>query len=206
LKSIREQRSAPTGLAHVAIGTVSAIPYKGLVFLGGLVESVPPFSRAALSHLCLRPSDLADFSRLCDIMQTSQEYRGFVVKLVDANPHKPKPKVRFDESWETLVLGLASSVIGLTMLSVVVMCFMGRRVNGLTDERIAGWNRDNTPIKYPAPNRASAIAAVAGECLGLAGIVLGRWRRMATSVLCVLGTLICLLDMLVFYVHVFVAT
>ncbi len=86
------------------------------------------------------------------------------------------------------------------------MCFMGRRVNGLTDERLAGVNRDNQAIKYQAPSRASAIAAVAGECLGLAGILLGRWRKMATSVLCVLGTVICLLDMLVFYVHVFVVT
>jgi hypothetical protein len=137
-------------------------------------------------------------------MHTAPGYRDFVVRLVEANPHTRKPKPRFAESWETRALGLASIVIGSTMLSVVALGLMGVHINGLHDERFARSPRTGLTVKYQVPNRNGALAAVAGECLGVAGIVLSGWRRTRTPLLCLLGTVICLVHIVATLTHALV--
>jgi hypothetical protein len=136
------------------------------------------------------------------MMETGHDYRQLIVKLIDANPRTAKPKVRIQESWETLVLGLASTAIGFAALTVVILGMRHREVSGLIDKRPVAWDRYGAATLYSyAPTWQSALATVAGECLGVVGIMLGRWRRQATSILCVLGTAVCLLHMILFYVH-----
>ena len=136
------------------------------------------------------------------MMETGHEYRQLVVKLIDANPRTAKPTVRFQESWETLVLGLASAAIGFAALMVVILGIRHIQVSGLSVVKLAALTRKGDAIHYLAPSWQSALATVAGECLGVAGIIVGRWRRQSTSILCVLGTAVCLLHMIIFYVHV----
>jgi hypothetical protein len=135
-------------------------------------------------------------------MQVSDGYRELVMKLVSAKSEPAGSNVRVHESWETLVLGLVSTAIGVGVLIVALYGMRNIRVEGFNVEKPTARYNGNTPIQFLAPSWQSALAAVAGECVGLIGIVVGRWRRSAISILCVLGTVICLLHMVLFYVHV----
>jgi hypothetical protein len=137
-------------------------------------------------------------------MQTGHEYRRLVVKLIDANPRTNRPSVRFQETWETLVPGLASIAMGLALLIVACLGMQAvyasqHLVNGSAQGRSAA-------ASYFAPNWQSVVAAVAGECLGLAGLIAGKWRRETISIVCVLGTAVCFLQMILVCVQVLLLT
>ncbi len=134
-------------------------------------------------------------------MQAGYEYRHFVVKLVRADSPTHSPKARFQESWETLMLGTVSTAIGFAVLLVVLWGMNGKRLEWWHVERAAIRAGVELPVVYLMPNRFCAVAAVVGECLALAGILLGWWRRAATSLVCVLGIVICLLPMILFCAH-----
>jgi hypothetical protein len=137
------------------------------------------------------------------VMRTDPEYRKLIAKLIAVNPGTVRPKMRFQESWDTLVPGLASMAIGLALLIVVCLGIRGIDVSGFHERKTAGWRGGPSGdfIKYAAPTWQCAIAAVAGECLGLIGLAVGKWRRESISIVCVLGTAVCLLQMILFAVH-----
>ncbi len=131
-------------------------------------------------------------------MQTGHEYRHFVVKLVSPDTPTHPPNTRFQESWETLLLGTASTAIGFAVLLVVLWGMRGKRLDWWHVERAAIRAALELPVLYLVPNLQCAVAAVVGDCLGLAGILVGWWRRSATSLVCVLGIVTCLLPMILF--------
>jgi hypothetical protein len=136
------------------------------------------------------------------MMLQGREYRQLVVKMIEANPRTVNPKRRFQESWDTVLFGLTSIVIGVAILITPLrgtwkVYWSGSRAEKSPDSN-GGWATTN----YFHPNVPSATGAMVGECVGLVGILVGRWRRSATSILCALGIAICLLHIILFYVHV----
>jgi hypothetical protein len=139
-------------------------------------------------------------------MQTGPEYRNLVAKLVNSDPPDPKAKGRFHESWETMILGTASTAIGFSLLLVVLSGISGKPLGGWHDERPTMRRGVDSPVPFLFPSRLCASAAVAGECLGFAGILIGLLRRATTSLVCVFGTIVCLSPMIVFCAYALVFT
>jgi hypothetical protein len=105
------------------------------------------------------------------------------------------PKARFRESLDTLLLGALSTSIGVVLL-IALAAVVAQRP-------IAGWNeRAISPILYSVPSKDCAIMAVVGAYLGLAGILLAKHRHGTVSVLSIVGTVISLLYVCLFFLYV----
>ena len=55
---------------------------------------------------------------------------------------------------------------------------------------------------YYIPSKDCAIAALAGDCLGVAGVLLARFRHGTVSLLSALGIALSLLHILLFFLFV----
>ncbi len=102
----------------------------------------------------------------------------------------------FRESLGTLILGVLSIAIGVFLLIVLLA--------GIARRPFPGWSTPafGSSASYYIPSKDCAIAAIAGECLGLAGVLLARYRHGTISLLSVLGTALCLLHISLFFLHV----
>jgi hypothetical protein len=128
-------------------------------------------------------------------MSSRNEYRRIVLEIGQAPEARTAPRPPFRESVDTLVLGSLSVSVGVVLLVALLAGFVGIRVEG--------WNRSPvaTPARYRVPAQVCGIAAVAGQCLGLAGILLAR-RRRAISPLSTLGTVFCLVHICLFFIFI----
>jgi hypothetical protein len=104
-------------------------------------------------------------------------------------------KRRRRESLDTLLLGALSTSIGVVLLIVLAA--------GIARRPIPGWNeRAISSAWYYVPSKDRAILALVGEGLGLAGIMLARYRHGTTSLLSTLGTALSLLHIFLFFLFV----
>jgi hypothetical protein len=102
-------------------------------------------------------------------------------------------RTRFRESMDTLLLGVPSSSIGVVLLIALAAGIAGRP--------IPGWNVKaiGSSASYHVPSQDCAIGALVGDCLGLAGILLARFRHRTISLLPILGTALSVLHILRFF-------
>jgi hypothetical protein len=138
-------------------------------------------------------------------VQMDTAYRDLVAKLNKFDSTNSKFKGRFHESWVTMTLGMASTTIGFVLLIVVLSGINGRQLGGWHVERPTMTRGVDSPVPILFPSGLCIVAAVAGEYLGFAGILVGR-RRATTSLVCVVGTIICLSHMIVFCTYVLIFT
>ncbi len=123
------------------------------------------------------------------------EYRRLVLNM--QSPRRPRADRRrpIRESLDTLVLGSLSTSIGVVLLIVVVA--------GIVRQPIPEWNEKAiSGVSYFVPSKVCAIVAIAGEGLGLAGILLARYRHGTISPLSILGTCMSLMHVYLFFMHV----
>ena len=123
------------------------------------------------------------------------EYRQLVLNM--RSPREPRaahrPPVR--ESLDTLVLGSLSTSIGVVLLFALVA--------GIVQRPIPEWNEKAvSTVSYYIPSKVCAIVVIAGEGLGLAGVLLARYRHGTISPLSTLGTCMSLIHVYLFFMHV----
>jgi hypothetical protein len=128
-------------------------------------------------------------------MPSDREYRRLSLKMGQSSlAREERKKTSFRESLDTLILGSLSTAIGVVVLIALLSGMVGRPVEG-----------NETPIaahtKYLIPTKDCGIAAVIGEFLGLAGMLVAKIRRGAISPLSTLGTVISLIHMYLFFVQ-----
>jgi hypothetical protein len=128
-------------------------------------------------------------------MPSDSDYRQLSLKMGQTSPDRVEWKRIFRESLDTLILGSLSASIGVVVLIAILSGMVGRPVQGWNEPPIASGG------KYLIPTIDCGIAAVVGEFLGLAGILVGQVRRGALSPLSMLGTIICLAHMYLFFIH-----
>jgi hypothetical protein len=129
-------------------------------------------------------------------MPSDSEYRQLSLKMGQTSPDRVEWKKLFRESLDTLILGSLSTSIGVVVLIAILSGMVGRPVQGWNEPPIIAGG------KYLIPTIDCGIAAVVGEFLGVAGILVGQVRRGAISPLSTLGTVICLAHMYLFFIHV----
>jgi len=95
---------------------------------------------------------------------------------------------RFSESAGTVVLGAISFLIGILVLVIAASPLIG--IQTFDDWQRNEWSNG---ADHRFPSQVVAMAAVAGEVLGLAGLVLGRLRNRTLSPLSLVGFLTCLI-------------
>jgi hypothetical protein len=124
------------------------------------------------------------------------KYRQPVLKAEPSSDSQAGRRRPLRESLDTLILGALSTSIGVVLMIVLV--------TGIARRPIPGWSdRAFSPsASYYVPSRDCAIAAVAGEAAGLAGILLARHRHGTISPLSILGTVMSLLHVYMFFLHV----
>ena len=131
-------------------------------------------------------------------MPSDREYRELSFKMGQASLKRPDgKKARIRESLDTLVLGSLSTSVGVVVMLGLISGMIGRPVEGWNQAQIASVG------KYLVPTLDWGIAAIVGEVLGVAGMLVGYIRRGAISPLSVLGTIICLSQMHLFFVYIF---
>ena len=131
-------------------------------------------------------------------MPSDSENRQLFLRMGQSNPVPEERKKRFRESLDTLILGSLSTSIGIVVMIALLSGMVGRPVQGLNKAPIASGGR------YLIPNSDCGIAAVVGEFLGLAGMLVGQVRRGAISPLSTLGTVICLSHMYIFFIYIII--
>jgi hypothetical protein len=99
------------------------------------------------------------------------------------------------ESLDTFVLGSLSTSVGVVVLIALISEIRGHHVGGWFEEPIRSQGG------HVIPSLTCAIAAVAGECLGLAGILLARSRERAISPLATWGTTLCMVHMHILFLQ-----
>ena len=118
-------------------------------------------------------------------MENVHDYRQLVFKLADASQPEQKSWLRFRETLDTAILGTLSTSVGVIILIIGISSTLQR----------VGWYE--LVLAYPA----LGVGAIAGEMLGVGGLMVGRVRNDAVSPLAALGTAICLIQMYLFFVH-----
>jgi len=100
----------------------------------------------------------------------------------------PGKRRRFSESAGTVVLGAISFLIGILVLVIAAAPLLGIRA-------FDDWNRYEWShgADHRFPTQVVAMAAVAGEGLGLAGLALGWLRNRTLSPISLVGFLTCLI-------------
>jgi hypothetical protein len=124
------------------------------------------------------------------------EYRQFVLKMQPSREPRGVRRPRFRESLDTLILGALSTAIGIVLLIALA--------SGVIRRPIPGWNERaiGTSALYYIPSKDCAIAALVGIGLGMAGLVLARYRHGTISPLSALGVVICSLHVYLFFLHI----
>ena len=123
------------------------------------------------------------------------EYRRLVLNMRSPRGPRAAHRPRVRESLDTLVLGSLSTSIGVVLLIALVA--------GIFGYPILQWNEKAvSAASYYIPSKICAIVAIAGEGLGLAGILLARYRHGTISPLSTLGTCMSLLHIYLFFMHV----
>jgi hypothetical protein len=123
------------------------------------------------------------------------DYRQLVVKLRPPRGTRAVRRPRFKESWDTMILGGLSTAIGVGLLIVLALA--------VAKWPIAGWNeRANSIADYYVPNGGCAIGALVGACLGLSGTALARHGHGTISPLSIVGTVVSLLHVCLFFAYV----
>jgi hypothetical protein len=140
------------------------------------------------------------------MIESSQEYRQLVVKLLEAGQPKRTTKFPFRESVDTIILGLLSTGIGFFALFLVVWAMFGKHVEMFQTVKTASGDGSGVTKTIITPEPVLYFAVVAGYCLGLAGILAARRRRATISILSALGTAICLLSMIFQGIYILVKT
>jgi hypothetical protein len=120
-------------------------------------------------------------------MSEYDDYRELVLKLGRKRPHRRAPKSRFHETSDTRTLGALSTSVGVVVLILlflprVQVPLLGFYESPLADQRV-----------HSTAGVVFALTAVAGEWLGLAGILLARFRGRLLSPLCLVGSVLCVL-------------
>ncbi len=124
-------------------------------------------------------------------MEKGQDFRQIVFKIAEANQTGKKHWLRFRETLDTAILGTLSTSIGVVLLLAVIAGALGVERNqwrALMDEG-------------GVPSFTYGIAAIVGEALGLIGLGLGRLRGAAFSPLSAVGTLVCLIQIYLFFLQ-----
>jgi hypothetical protein len=103
---------------------------------------------------------------------------------------------RFRESLDTLILGVLSASIGTVLLIALFSGVVRPPIPGRNERAISA------SALYYNPSKDCAILALIGEGLGLAGLLLARYRHGTISPLSALGTALCLLHIDLFFLHV----
>jgi hypothetical protein len=125
---------------------------------------------------------------VCDLlhsgfaMESHQEYRHLLVKLSDSSVAREERRLTVRESLDTVILGTASTSLGVIVAIAVASGMGGYAASGYSDHT-GVWG----------------TLAMIGEFLGLAGILLGRIRHGALAPLSILGTIICLSHFVLFF-------
>ena len=102
-------------------------------------------------------------------MISDNEYRQLSLRIGQTNLVRvDRKKRRFRESLDTLILGSLSTAVGVVVLIALLWGMVGRPVQGWNEAPIA------SGTKYLIPTKDCGIAAVVGEFLGLAGIVVAK--------------------------------
>lgn len=124
------------------------------------------------------------------------EYRQFVVKTRPRRDAKAARRPRVRESLDTLILGALSTAIGVVLLVALA--------SGVARRPIAGWNEKaiSQSAHYYIPSRDCVLGALVGEALGVAGLLLGRFRHNTIPPLSALGTAVSMLHVYLFFLHV----
>ena len=106
------------------------------------------------------------------------------------------PKPRWRDSLDTLLLGTLSTSIGVALLIALVA--------GVARRPIPGWNERaiSFSASYDIPSKDCGIGAVVGVFLGMVGVLLARWRHGTSSPLSILGTVISLGHVYLFFIYV----
>jgi hypothetical protein len=128
------------------------------------------------------------------VMLADVEYRQFVLKIGPQRKIEAGRKTRFRESLDTLTLGALSTAIGVVLLIAMAAAIARRPIPGWTERAMIG-----SSASYYVPSKDCAIAALVGECLGLAGILLAKYHRKAVSSRSTLGTAMCLLHIFMYF-------
>ena len=128
-------------------------------------------------------------------MLPDADYRRLVLNMRPTPDPEPGPRMPFRESLDTLLLGSLSTSIGFVLLIALA--------SGIARRPIPEWNEKAiSSASYYIPSRVCAIVAFVGECLGLAGILVARYRHGTISPLSTLGTCMSLIYVYVFFVHI----
>jgi hypothetical protein len=124
------------------------------------------------------------------------EYRQLVVRLQPRGDPEAGRRPRLRESLDTLLLGALSTSIGVVLLIALA--------SGVARRPIPGWNERaiSSSASYYIPSKDCAIAAIVGEGLGVAGILLARYRHGTISLLSTVGTVMSLFHVCLFFLHV----
>ncbi len=124
------------------------------------------------------------------------EYRRNVLGMQPPDHIKTGRTPRWRDSLDTLSLGTLSTSIGLVLLIALA--------SGVARRPIPGWNERAISVSasYYIPSKDCAIGAVVGVFLGMAGILLARWRHGTSSPLSILGTVISLGHVYLFFIYV----
>jgi hypothetical protein len=133
------------------------------------------------------------------VMLSHVEYRQLVLKMRPQSKLQAGRKRHFREYLDTLALGALSTAIGVVLLIALAAAIAGRPIPGWTERAMIG-----SSASYFVPSKECAIVVIVGQCLGLAGIMLAKYRRGVVSSLCTLGTALCLLHICLYFLHVLI--
>lgn len=131
-------------------------------------------------------------------MQMHAEYRQLVARMQPPRGSRAERRPRFRESTDTMIVGGLSTAIGVGLLIVLALGVAGRPIEGWNEKAV------NSPVQYYVPSGDCAFGALAGACLGLAGMALAHYRHGTISPLSIVGTVVSLLHVCLSFVHVLV--
>ena len=132
-----------------------------------------------------------------DPMLPDVDYRRLVLAMRPTPDRETGRRLPIRESLDTLVLGSLSTSIGLVLLIALFA--------GIAQRPIPEWNEKAiSSASYYIPSKVCAIVAIAGECLGLAGVLVARYRHRTISPLSTLGTGLSLIHVYLFFLHVWI--
>ena len=124
-------------------------------------------------------------------MEKGQDFRQIVFKIAEANQTGKKHWLTFRETLDTAIFGTLSTSVGVVILLTMISAALGVQRNEWRALMGDGG----------VPSFSYGIAAVVGEALGLIGLGLGRLRGAAISPLSAVGTLLCLIQIYLFFIQ-----
>ena len=123
-------------------------------------------------------------------------YRQLVVQMRPPRGARAARRSRLRESRATIVLGALSTAIGVALMIGLFQGMAGRSFGGWNERAVT-----STALYY-VPIKDCAIWAFVAVGLGLAGLALGRMRDGAFSMLSIVGTVVSVVYIWLFFAHV----